>query len=193
MNKNLFFFLLALVALIIPSMVLLSEDRGLNASTRSPKTQVRMPIQKSSDRFSLGKQRLARGENNELVLAEQNSTSKSGSDLLFQKPLFHLVKKSLGPLSLNEFSHSAIEVAYEEGVLESFLDSETTLVTIPVEEGKEVTAKIENVIKRGELTTTLTGRLEDNENAQVLLVFHDGGISGSIANYNENLHYELGL
>ncbi|MBU0677058.1 MAG: hypothetical protein KJ626_02990 [Verrucomicrobia bacterium] len=63
---------------------------------------------------------------------------------------------------------------------------------IPVETGEILVAEITQVRKRGAGTSTLIGKLRGYDQSDVLIVYHDGVLSGNAVIYDENRHYEFG-
>jgi len=125
--------------------------------------------------FELGETSLVRTKSNTLRLGKHATVSLEDSEIkVFHKPLFKIQEKPLGELSMTHHSFSAIELEYQNGGLQDFLESDATSY-------------------RGEQTVSLRGQVGDDSTSEALIVFHDGAISGSIAFYSTNEHYEMGL
>ena len=144
--------------------------------------------------FELGETSLVRTKSNTLRLGKHATVSLEDSEIkVFHKPLFKIQEKPLGELSMTHHSFSAIELEYQNGGLQDFLESDATSLIVPLEKEREVEVRFEEIVYRGEQTVSLRGQVGDDSTSEALIVFHDGAISGSIAFYSTNEHYEMGL
>ena len=134
---------------------------------------------------------IKRGKHHRLIFP-QSKKMATIADREFPGSLFKLQKQELGPLSMNQYSQSAIEVTLNRDTLKAFLASGASLVHIPLDEDRMAQLKIDYVVTRGEHTYTLVGQVNDEPGSQVVLVFHDRVVSGSVAFYHSNEHYDFG-
>ncbi|MDQ8189599.1 hypothetical protein [Roseibacillus persicicus] len=99
----------------------------------------------------------------------------------------------VGPLTLDEHSLSAVEGRLDVEALERFLDSSDEILVLPLNAEMEVLVRVSSILSRGPLTRTLTGSVVDNPYGDVLLVIHDGAVSGSVAFLDQNIHYQFAM
>ncbi|MGJ8656568.1 MAG: reprolysin-like metallopeptidase [Akkermansiaceae bacterium] len=141
-----------------------------------------------------GNTKLKRGVNKRLLLDDAEVSERHAdwasvsSEVIFRRS----AREDFGVLTMDEHTVSAIEVSVDLEAMESFLLSSDGVINLPIEEGKDAMVRVDRVVTRGEYTKTLIGSVEGEEGSDVLLVFHDGAVSGSIVFHDENLHYQFG-
>lgn len=134
---------------------------------------------------------IKRGKHHRLIFP-QSKKMPTVAGREFAGAVFELRKKELGPLSMNKYSLSAVEMTLDHEALKAFLASGASLVDVPLDENRKARLKIDYVVSRGEHTHTLVGQVHDVPESQVVLVFHDRVVSGSVAFYHSNEHYDFG-
>ena len=87
---------------------------------------------------------------------------------------------------------SAIEVEVDLAAVDRFLASDAGTISIPLAEDLNVPFHVDRVVTRGEFTTTLIGEVLGDSSSEILLVFHDGAVSGIASFYDSNTHYQFG-
>jgi len=136
---------------------------------------------------------LKRGENGTLLLGSAEEVKREVEvGRLFEERAFIRQEGLSGALSLNEHTLWAAEQFYDEGVIRRFIESKASSLILPLTGGKEVTVEVDQVVSRGEHTYTLVGQVEGDSFSEVVLVFHDGTVAGSVAFHDQNAHYEYG-
>ena len=137
---------------------------------------------------------LRRGANHRLILDEAVTHERTAdASIISPEVVFrHPKNQDFGPLTLNKDTYSAIEVDADFASVDRFLASEAGTLVIPVTQDLEVPVHVSQVVSRGELTTTLIGKVVDAPLSDALLVFHDGAVSGIISYYDTNTHYQFG-
>lgn len=98
-----------------------------------------------------------------------------------------------GPLTPSMHSLSAVEASYDAAVVQRFIASDAEAIRLPLDARRTVVVNVERLLSRGPVTHTMIGKVDGDSFSDVLLVFHDGAVSGSVAFYDENAHYEFGL
>lgn len=99
----------------------------------------------------------------------------------------------LGKLTLSKHSSSAVEAEFDPAVINRFVASQASILKLPIDGRRSVEIEIEKVITRGPVTHTLVGKIINEPLSQVILVAHDGAVSGSVALYDANNHYEYAM
>ncbi|MGJ8725388.1 MAG: reprolysin-like metallopeptidase [Roseibacillus sp.] len=176
-----------------------NEAKSQQASTRGERPSVQPNLHQNSspqetNAFAAKFSQLRRGSHQRLLVAEAVvSERKAEPDGISPEVLFSPTPQaSSGPLTFNEHTLSAIETSFDADALASFLNSSDSMIRIPLSQDAEVLVTFDQVVTRGEHTTTLTGQVVNESYSDVLLVFHDGAVSGSIAFHDSNIHYEFG-
>lgn len=138
---------------------------------------------------------LLRGENQQLVFAppvevQRKVTRGKISDVA----VFHRKPNPpTGPLSLNRYTLSAVEVAMNPQAVRDFIASDAESLRLPLRADKEAILDVKRVLSRGPQTQTLIGKVRGEPYSDVVLVFHDGAVGGDVAYRGDNDHYEFGL
>lgn len=140
---------------------------------------------------------LIRGENHCIVLqsAEVLPRSNAVSNRVYSGEVLPVVADSepTGPLTISEHTLSAIEARFDAESLSEFIASDAGALRLPLNAEEQVLVQVDEVIARGEQTHTLVGKVAGDSAGDVLLVFHDGAISGNISFYETNTHYEYAM
>ena len=138
---------------------------------------------------------IKRGPNNRLLFEDaQHLDRKAVTNKLFPEEILRVRNKDpVGPLTLNRHTLSAVEAAYDPAAVSRFIASDAGKIGIPLDAQRNVIVNIDRVISRGPVTHTLVGKVDRKPLSDVLLVFHDGVVSGSVAFLDENVHYEFGM
>jgi len=89
------------------------------------------------------------------------------------------------------FTRRAMRSAFDPVEWRRLASGEEGRFILPVEPDEEFTVALERVRKRGRGTFTLVGKVEGRPESSVLLVSHKGCVSGHVALYDEQRHYEL--
>jgi subtilisin-like proprotein convertase family protein len=138
---------------------------------------------------------LERGPNQRLVFEDPREVVRHAvRGRLFAEPLLAIRPRNpLGPLTVNDHTRSAVEAAHDPAVIPRFLASAAGALTIPLDRKRSVIVDVDRVITRGPVTHTLVGKVRNDAFSEVLLVFHDGAVSGSVAFLDRDVHYEFGM
>lgn len=136
---------------------------------------------------------LRRGENNRLLMEAAVVTERSANPRAISPEMIFSTKKHAisGPLTIDEHTLSAIETTVDFAALASFLESNDGAVRVPLSQDTDILATFDRVVTRGAHTTTLIGQVVDDSFSDILLVFHDGAVHGSIAFHDTNTHYQF--
>lgn len=136
---------------------------------------------------------LRRGVNNRLLLPEAVVSERHADVGAVSGEVVFSANAGavMGELTMDEHTLSAIEVSMDVEAMENFVSSDDGAVRIPVAGGKDLLVFIDRVVTRGEHTKTLIGSVVGEAGSDVIIVFHDGAVSGSIALHGENVHYQL--
>ena len=139
--------------------------------------------------------KLRRGVNNRLLLPEAVVTERSADlSAVSEHAIFTVKGDSIsGHLTVDEHTLSAIEATMDVAAMKTFLESNDGAIQIPLSLDKTVLASINRVISRGAHTTTIIGQVLDDSFSDILLVFHDGSVNGSISFHNTNTHYQFAM
>lgn len=165
------------------SEVVAEESRSVEAISEQPAAPVATASQ------------LRRGVNNRLLLeeavvSERVADQGSVSEEIIFSPRARGIS---GPLTVDEHTLSAIEATVDVAALATFLESNDGSIRIPLSLDREVLATFDRVVTRGPHTTTLIGQVVDDSYSDILLVFHDGAVSGSVAFHDTNTHYQFAM
>ncbi|MFC5051717.1 reprolysin-like metallopeptidase [Rubritalea spongiae] len=135
---------------------------------------------------------LKRGENKRLRYGEVEEIERETiAGKRFSGQLFHVLdRKSLGPLSKSKETLSVVDAQWERGAVQRLIDSDAELITVPLGRGRSADVRIEKMLLRGSETVTLLGKDASDPEGDVLLVFHDGAVFGTVAYYDTNTHFE---
>ncbi len=138
---------------------------------------------------------LRRGANRRLLVEPAVVTGRNADPCAISpESLFSLSSHSpTGPLTIDQHTLSAVEASVDFEALATFVASTDGAISLPVSANEQVVATFDRVITRGATTTTLIGRVLDDSYSDVLLVFHDGAVSGSIAFHDTNTHYQFAM
>ena len=140
-------------------------------------------------------EKIIRGENRQLIFSipqDYARTPRAGQKFPHSPFVIH-EKGALGPLSVSEHTTSAIDVKYDPEVIQQFLESDAEIFSLPLTAEKSADVVVQRVISRDRGTYSFLGKVADDPLSDVLLVFHDGAVSGSVADYKTNTHYEFGV
>ncbi|MEP4079442.1 LamG-like jellyroll fold domain-containing protein [Haloferula sp.] len=148
-----------------------------------------------AEHHSTAVSQLRRGTNNRLLLEEAVTTERHADPASLSKefifrPVGHEIN---GPLTIDEHTSSAIETSVDFAALKAFLDSNDGSIRIPISRDKEVLATFDKVVTRGAHTTTLIGQVVDDSFSDILIVFHDGAVAGSLSFHDTNTHYQFAM
>ncbi|MGJ8642286.1 MAG: reprolysin-like metallopeptidase [Luteolibacter sp.] len=212
----------ALTILVIVSILFLPDrktrDESLNTETAETTASPNSPRTTKSEAVSRGKleryekdetfdtkndftqlfgqhTKLRRG-NNQRLLLEEAVTVKRDADLdsISDEVLFSLGNKEItGTLTIDEHTLSAVEATVDFTALATFLKSEDGAIRLPLSGDTEILATFDKIVTRGAHTTTLIGQVVDDSFSDILLVFHDGAVSGSVAFHDTNTHYQFAM
>ncbi|MGJ8724895.1 MAG: LamG-like jellyroll fold domain-containing protein [Roseibacillus sp.] len=138
---------------------------------------------------------MRRGSNRRLLLEEAVAQKRdTNAEKVSQEVVFaRLSSDQWGPLTFDEQTLAAIEVSFDQEALSNFLDSKAETIAIPLSIDREVEIIVDQVVTRGKNTITLIGKVADESLSDVLVVFHDGALSGSLAFHETNTHYQVGM
>lgn len=138
---------------------------------------------------------IRRGPNNRLIYETATDLERVTRDGRLSGETILRVRdgEPVGPLTLDEHTLSAVEATFDPAALQAFLNSDARLLRLPLASGQNVVVAVDKIIQRGDHTRTLVGKVQDDPFSDVLLVFHDGAVSGSIAFLNTNTHYQYGM
>lgn len=196
----------ALLALFAALILFINVDKAADKKSSTPEqTQVTTKQQEtkqdttSNNKNSREKLALSltakatRGANNTLYLQRPQKTELSGN-LFYEGNIFQRQGKKI-PVNKtrNKFAKSSIAVKFSKEELNSFLTSNATSFSLPLNENEDVTVKVKRVLDRGEYSKSLVANIEDHKDSEAFLVFHDGAVSGSIGFYNTNRYYDIGM
>lgn len=181
-----------------------SEEQGVSPpgsqSANDPsrpgaKPQTPQGVATALARTPAGQSGIQRGPNNQRVFAEPRLIERHAiAGTVFREDLMQVRDGPPdGPLTLNKYTLSAVEAEFDPALVQRFLASNAGSLRIPLDARRFVAAVIERVITRGPVTNTFVGKVDGNPQSEVLLVFHDGAVSGSVAFYDTNEHYEFGM
>ncbi|MDP4643049.1 MAG: M12 family metallo-peptidase [Opitutales bacterium] len=149
----------------------------------------------STEQTSPAVSQLRRGVNNRLLLPDavefvRNADPSAVSDQVIFSAKDHAIA---GHLTVDEHTLSAIEATMDVAALKTFLESKDGVIQIPLSRDQVVLAAFDRVISRGPHTTTIIGQVLDDSFSDILLVFHDGTINGSISFHDTNTHYQFAM
>ena len=138
---------------------------------------------------------LQRGPNQRLILPPHETLDWTSQEPeIFDKEFFSVNPGSpSGRLTFNENTLSAVEAGYDSGVVDRFIGSGSSSFRLPIDKDRVVEIKVDRIVDRGSATKTLVGKVKGDPFSDATLVFHDGAVSGSLAFYDSNTHYEYGL
>lgn len=144
---------------------------------------------------TVGAATLQRGPNNRLLLEPAKDLPRSVVAGSLSKEIILRARPGqlVGPLTIDQHTLTAIEADFDPAALKAFLASETGSLRLPLAAGRDVVVAVEKVITRGASTKTLIGKVDGHPLSDVLLVFHDGAIHGSVAFMETNTHYQFGM
>lgn len=168
-----------------------NEETGAESVGKSNRAKGRLPTEIAPPAAS----QLRRGTNQRLLLEEAVTTGRNADPRSISKePVFSQLRRSIsGPLTIDEHTLSAVETTVDFAALASFLDSDDGAIRIPLSKDEEVLATFDKVITRGAHTITLIGQVVDDSFSDILMVFHDGAVSGSVAFHDTNTHYQFAM
>ena len=112
---------------------------------------------------------------------------------VFAEPL--LVARNgpaVGELTRNEHVISAIEAWHDPEAVLRFIESDARLLDLPLDGNRKVRVEVAQILRRGPHTHTMAGKVLGDPFSDVLMVFHDGAVSGAVAFHDRNQHYEFG-
>ena len=140
------------------------------------------------------KARPERGENQTLLYAQPEILERefSPGKLFSGRFLELLPDKEPGPLSRNEHTLSVVDTSFDREQLLEFIASDAEIIRLPLGPGTTVDVKITQVLSRGDNTITIQGKDANNPEGDLLMVFHDGAVFGTMAFYDSNTHFEYG-
>lgn len=138
--------------------------------------------------------RYQRGPNHRLLLPPARVIKrKAVAGRVFGEPVLGRRTGGVaGNLTLNEHSFSAIEAEHDPESVLRFVASSASVLVVPLDRGRSARVEVDRVIGRGDHTHTLVGRVAGDPFSDVLLVFHDGAVSGSVAFHDRNEHFDFG-
>lgn len=138
---------------------------------------------------------LRRGENNRYLFETAVEVERevelgtiSPERLLSVRP-----GEPVGPLTLDEHTLSAVESHLDPAAVKRFINSSDQALVLPLNHQHEVVFDVQKVITRGEHTQTLLGSARDNSFGDILLVVHDGAVSGTVAFLDRNSHFQYAM
>ena len=135
---------------------------------------------------------VVRGENNKFLPARPVRNQRERvPGLKAPRPLFQVSAGTDGPLTFNEHTLAAIEVSFSDEASKDLLDSDSSVLSVPLPGGEMADVNVETVISRGPDTTTFVGSVEGFKESRVHFVFHGGVVHGTLEFPVENVHYEL--
>lgn len=136
---------------------------------------------------------LRRGANNRLLLEEAVVTPRHANPTAVSSEIIFSARNATiaGPLTVDAHTLTAIEATVDLAALHSFLESNDGAFRLPLSQDREILATFDRVVTRGAHTTTLIGQVVNDSFSDILLVFHDGAVHGSIAFHDTNIHYQL--
>lgn len=138
---------------------------------------------------------LRRGENNRLLLPEAVLLKRESAPgtISSEQVLIPRSKRLAGPLTKDEHTLSAIECHLDPRALRRFIESSDESLILPLDQNREAVVTITEVISRGNHSHTLHGQVAGNSYSDVLLVVHDGAVSGSVAFRDHDLHFQYAM
>ena len=156
-----------------------------------PKDTAAMIVEAASDSES----RLERGPNRQMILnPDERVTTAPRTDDFFAEPFFRVRSREVsGPLTVNEHTLSAVEAEYDPAIVDRFLESGAGALEVPVAEDRRLRIEVDRIVQRTAVTHSLVGKVAGESRSDVTLVFHDGAVSGSVALFDTNDHYELAM
>jgi len=197
---SLLLILLGLLIFLRPSKTtplagLLSQPKSdtKNESLALQNKSLQEDIASSSSTSPTVKSHYQRGKNQKLLYPRESTQKRSFVvGKVFPYPIFQKRAKDTGSLTHHEFSTDAIELDFSPELIKTFLNSDAEQFSIPISDRKEVNLSVTQHTYRGAWTDTLLGHVSGDPDSQVLLVVHDGVVSGSLVFYQTNEHYEFG-
>ncbi len=138
---------------------------------------------------------LARGPHHRLLFADAREVARRpAAGRRFAGDLLRLRDdRPRGPLTFNEHTLSAVEAGCDFAAVRRLVASDARLLRLPLDRRRSVVVELDRVLARGPVTHTLLGKVAGDPFSDVLLVFHDGAVSGSLAFLDRDDHYEFGM
>lgn len=125
---------------------------------------------------------IVRGPNNRLFFPEAEIVERTVEPKkIFMEPVMIARSGITGTLTMDQHTASAMEAAHNPKAIERFVQSDAQSLQLPLAAGHDITINVNKAISRGGRTRTLTGKVAGDPLSDVLLVFHDGAVSGSVA------------
>ncbi|MEM0895605.1 MAG: choice-of-anchor D domain-containing protein [Verrucomicrobiota bacterium] len=135
---------------------------------------------------------IVRGPNNTLLFAaprEVERTVLAGKH--FPESILTVGEENQpGPLSANQHTISAIDAKYDEQAILRLINSNADRFTLPLGNDETVDVEIEQALSRDRGTFTIAGKVVDEPSSDVLFVFHDGTVFGTVAFHDRDMHFE---
>ena len=99
--------------------------------------------------------------------------------------------RSLQDLEDARYTRSFTSVRVDHAELQKLVAGEKATFEIATGGDAPLIVEVREIRRRGPRTATLLGRLRDDDAGHVVLVVHEGVLSGSIARYGMHEHYEI--